>query len=202
MGTAVAQKSHILSPQAERSAHATGKVGMILFLASWAMMFGALFYSYGILRARAPMWPPSGVPEAPLVVPAIITVMIIASSVMLEQGRKALTAGNLHLFQRMLIGAVVLGVLFLTLQSQVWMDLWTAGLRIDTAGRFGSIFYFLTIFHAIHVVVGLCILSWMLRTVPRLDTPIARYARAQYAAWFWHFVSIVWLIIFPLVYVY
>jgi cytochrome c oxidase subunit 3 len=201
MGTAVAENRRVIPLQPERAAHTTGKVGMILFLASWAMMFGALFYSYGILRARAPSWPPMGVPEVPIVVPSIITVLILVSSVMLEQGRKALSGGDVTRFSRMMIGSIVLGALFLALQSQVWLDLWAAGLRIDT-GRYGSLFFFLTIFHALHVVVGLGILCWMFWTTPRLPTSIARFARAQYAAWFWHFVALVWLIVFALVYVY
>jgi len=201
MGTAAAETRRIIPLHPERAAHATGKVGMILFLASWAMMFGALFYSYGILRVRAPVWPPVGAPEVPLVVPTIITIMILCSSVMLQRGRRALYAGDVQRFQRMLIGSIVLGTLFLALQSQVWIDLWTAGLRIDT-GRYGSLFFFLTFFHALHVVVGLGLLGWMLWTAPRLASPVARYARAQYAAWFWHFVAVVWLIVFTLVYVY
>ena len=201
MGTAVAETRRVNPIRLERATHTTGKVGMILFLASWAMMFGALFYSYGILRARAPIWPPMGMPEVPIVVPSIITVMIIASSLMLEQGRKALTAGDITHFSRLMIGSILLGTLFLALQSQVWMDLWAAGLQLDT-GRYGSLFYFLTVFHAVHVVVGLGILVRMFWTAPRLATPIARYARAQYAAWFWHFVALVWLIVFTLVYVY
>jgi cytochrome c oxidase subunit 3 len=174
---------------------------MILFLASWAMMFGALFYSYGILRARAPSWPPAGMPEVPIVVPALITVLIIVSSILLEQARKALYVGDVTRFSRFMIGSIVLGALFIALQSQVWMDLWSAGLQLTT-GRYGSLFYFLTFFHALHVVIGLGILIRMFWTAPRLSSPIARYARAQYGAWFWHFVAVVWLIVFSLVYVY
>jgi len=201
MGTAVAETRGMIPIQSERDAHTTGKVGMILFLSSWAMMFGALFYSYGILRVRAPAWPPLGAPEVPIVVPCIITVLILGSSIMLEKGRKALLAGQVTRFSRFMIGSIVLGALFLALQSQVWMDLWAAGLQLQT-GRYGSLFYFLTFFHAVHVVVGLGILSWMFWTAPRLASPVARYARAQYAAWFWHFVALVWLIVFALVYVY
>jgi len=201
MGTAAAETRSAISLRPERAAHTTGKVGMILFLASWAMMFGALFYSYGILRARAPVWPPMGAPEIPIVVPSVITVLIIVSSVLLEQARRALYEGANARFSRMMIGSIVLGALFLALQSQVWIDLWTAGLQIDS-GRYGSLFYFLTFFHAIHVVVGLGILLRMFWTAPRLASPIARYARAQFGAWFWHFVAVVWLIVFTLVYVY
>ena len=201
MGTAVAETRRVIPLHPGRAAHATGKVGMILFLASWAMMFGALFYSYGILRVRAPIWPPVGAPETPVVEPAIITVLIIVSAILLERGRTALRLGKTTQFHRLMIGTMVLGALFIALQSQVWVDLWAAGLQLNT-GRYGSLFYFLTFFHAIHVVVGLGLLGWSFWTAPRLDSPIASYARAQYAAWFWHFVAVVWLIVFTLVYVY
>ncbi len=184
----------------DREDYANGIVGMILFLASWAMMFGALFYSYGLLRLRAPMWPPPGTPEMPLVIPSAITVLLIVSAVAVEVGRKALRAGNVQAFQRMTIAAIVLGVLFMALQAQVWVELWAAGLQIDT-DRYGSLFYFLTAFHALHVIVGLGILVWMYGTAPTLKSAIARHGRVTYAAWFWHFVGVVWLIIYALAYV-
>lgn len=194
------QTQPVMPLPVERADYATGLVGMVLFLGSWAMMFGALFYSYGVLRLRASMWPPAGTPELPLVIPAAITVMMMGSAYTLESGRKSLRMNDNVGFQRMVIASIVLGVLFLALQSQVWVDLWAAGLQIDT-DRYGSLFYFLTAFHAIHVVVGLVILFWMLMTTTKLPSPIARFARAKFAAMFWHFVGVVWLVIFALVYV-
>jgi cytochrome c oxidase subunit 3 len=201
MQAAPAQIRTVIPLHPERAQHATGMVGMILFLSSWAMLFGALFYAYGILRLRSVMWPPAGTPELPIVIPTVITGLLIASAVAVEAGRRALAAKDETRFQRMVIAAIVLGGLFLALQSQVWVDLWAAGLQLDT-DRFGSLFYFLTAFHALHVVVGLGILTWMLGTTLRLESPIARNTRAQFSAMFWHFVGAVWLVIYPLVYLF
>jgi len=202
MGIATtAPRPPVIPLHLEREARATGTVGMILFLASWAMMFGALFYAYTMLRMGALVWPPPGAPEIPLLVPSGITLMLAASSGMLELSRRALGMGEMIRFQRALIACIVLGALFLGVQSQVWFDLWGAGLTL-ALGPYGALFYFLTIFHALHVVVGLGILGWLLYAAPRASSPILRDARGQYAAMFWHFVGAVWLIIFALVYVF
>jgi cytochrome c oxidase subunit 3 len=198
--TAVAQNQTVNPRYLERAQYATNRVGMILVLSSWAMMFGALFYSYGLLRIRAVAWPPAGTPELPLVIPTAITVLLGLSAWAVEFSRKALAEGRTVLFRRLVMAAIVLGVLFLALQSQVWVDVWAAGLQLDT-DRYGSLFYFLTAFHAIHVIAGLGVLCWMFWTAPRLDTALARHMRAQFSAWFWHFVGAVWVIIYALVYV-
>jgi heme/copper-type cytochrome/quinol oxidase subunit 3 len=198
--TAVAQNQTVNSLQIKRSQYATSMVGMILVLSSWAMMFGALFYSYGLLRIRAVAWPPVGTPDLPLAIPTVITVLLGLSAWAVEAGRKALAEGHTVRFRRLMMAAMVLGALFLALQSQVWVDVWAAGLHLDT-DRYGSLFYFLTAFHAIHVVAGLGVLFWMFWTAPRLDTALARHMRAQFSAWFWHFVGAVWVVIYALVYV-
>lgn len=202
MGIATtAPRPRVIPLHPEREARTTGLVGMIMFLASWAMLFGALFYSYAMLRIGALAWPPPGAPEIPLALPVGITAMLAGSSAMLEVSRSALAKGEMVRFQRALIASIVLGALFLGLQSQVWFGLWDAGLTL-AIGAYASLFYFLTVFHALHVVVGLSILGWLLYTAPRASSPIVRKARGQYAAMFWHFVGAVWLIIFALVYVF
>jgi cytochrome c oxidase subunit 3 len=174
---------------------------MILTLVSFSMMFMGLFYSYGLLRIRAVAWPPPGVPEAPVLVPSIITVLMFGSSIALEAARKKLTANQVDGFRRLAMVAIVLGTLFIGLQATVWVELWDAGLTL-AIGPYASIFYFLTIFHALHVLAGLGILLWMYVSAPRACHPEIRASKAQMASMFWHFVGAVWLVIFSLVYVF
>ncbi len=195
------QKSIPLSFPSERSVRVTNHVGMILALVSFTMMFMGLFYAYGLLRIRAVAWPPPGVPQAPLLVPSLITGMMLASSVALEAARKQVRLANLRRFQRLALAAIVLGVLFLGLQAGVWIELWESGLTL-AIGPYASLFYFLTAFHALHVLAGLALLAWMYVAVPRASHPDTRDSRAQVASMFWHFVGAVWLVIFSLVYVF
>ncbi len=185
----------------ERQDKTTSQVGMILALVSFTMMFAALFYSYGLLRIRSISWPPPGVPQAPIVVPSIITVLIGISSVALERGRKALAVGDLQRFGRYAIASMVLGGLFIGLQAGVWVQMWDAGLTL-VVGPYASLFYFLTLFHALHVLAGLGLLLWMYVAVPRSASPVVRGSRAQLASMFWHFVGAIWVVIFTLVYVF
>jgi len=174
---------------------------MILALVSFTMMFLALFYAYGLLRIRAVAWPPPGVPQAPLLIPSVITGMMLTSSMALEWARRRLHVGDVRTFQRLALAAIVLGALFIGLQAGVWVDLWEAGLTL-ALGPYASLFYFLTAFHALHVFAGLGILVWMYVKAPRASHPEIRDSRAHLSAMFWHFVGAVWLVIFSLVYVF
>ena len=201
MTTTTANLNPTLTLAGARQAQATNHVGMILALVSFSMMFAGLFYSYGLLRIRSVAWPPPGIPAPPLLIPSIITVLMFASSVALEHGRKALGMGRIQAFQRLTMAAVILGSMFIGLQSQVWVQMWEAGLTL-VVGPYASLFYFLTLFHALHVLAGLGILVRLYVVVPRTESLVAGRSAAQMAAMFWHFVGAVWLVIFSLVYVF
>src|ERR1700687_1037837 len=72
----------------------TAHIGMIIFLGSWAMMFAALFFIYAGLRVRSVGWPPPGVPVLPLALPALNTLTIGSSSVVLQLGLGAFRSGR------------------------------------------------------------------------------------------------------------
>ena len=201
MMTASVPNRRVIPLHPGRAQHTTNSVGMILALASFTMMFGGLFYAYGLLRIRSMAWPPPGVPEMPILLPTIITLLLAGSAVAVELARKALRCNDTLRFQRMTMGAIVLGLLFIGLQASVWVDLWDAGLTL-AIGPYGSMFYFLTAFHALHVVAGLGILGWMYLAAPRAKSSVIQNSRAQLSALFWHFVGAVWLVIFFLAYVF
>jgi heme/copper-type cytochrome/quinol oxidase subunit 3 len=91
--------------------------------------------------------------------------------------------------------AAALGVAFMILQLMVWRRLWLAGLRHDT-GTYASAFFGLTVFHGLHVLVGLFALTW-LALRPRARASMALRLWALY----WHMVAIIWAVMFVLVYV-
>ncbi|MGB0640970.1 MAG: cytochrome c oxidase subunit 3 [Myxococcota bacterium] len=201
MSTATIQSRPVISLHPERESRATNYVGMILALASGTMMFGGLFYSYGLIRIRSIAWPPPGVPETPVVIPTLITILLLGSSVVVNRARKSLRAGAETTFRRLMMSAIVLGIVFIALQSQVWVDLWYGGLTLG-AGAYASLFYFLTAFHALHVLIGLGVLGWAYVAAPRSASPVTRDARVHLSAMFWHFVAVVWLVIYALVYLF
>src|SRR5688500_3182470 len=72
----------------------TAYLGMVLFLGSWAMMFGSLFFAYGMVRARSNAWPPPDLPVLPLGLPGINTAVLGASSAILQLGVRWLRTGK------------------------------------------------------------------------------------------------------------
>jgi cytochrome c oxidase subunit 3 len=165
----------------------TAWLGMVLFLGSWAMMFAALFFAYGLVRAHAPAWPPFDQPALPLLVPGVNTVVIALSSAALVVASRRPTR------KRWLGLAASLGGVFLVLQSLVWAHLWALGL-VPSGGPFPSVFYGLTTFHALHVLVGLVALAW-------LASRGTSGRSVRLWSMYWHFVGVVWVVLYATVYV-
>jgi cytochrome c oxidase subunit III len=172
-----------------RQDEVTSYVGMVIFLGSWAMMFAALFFAYAVVRVRAPSWPPPDLPSLPVVLPAVNTLVIAASSAAVALAVRAHALGR-HRRASIALGAgASLGALFLALQAVVWVGVWRAGL-VPTGGPYPSVFYALTAFHALHVLVGLAglgVLAVWTRAPPRAS-------RSGVRLWgmFWHFVGAIW----------
>lgn len=179
----------------------TQSLGMVVFLASWAMMFASLFFAYGFVRARAAVWPPIGVPHLPLGLPALNTVILLASSLTFARGLALLRRGERRALAGWVAATIVLGAAFLGLQVQVWRTLWEAGLRVATGGIYGSAFYALTVFHALHVAVGLVVLLWVLVQSLRGRYTEHNQVRVQLCTMFWHFVDVVWILMFLVMYI-
>jgi cytochrome c oxidase subunit 3 len=175
------------------------KIGMVVFLGSWAMMFATLFFTYGGLRARATHWPPEGVPTLPIVLPLINTLVIALSSAAFQAGVVSTRAGQVRRLGPLLLATFVLGAAFIGLQGVVWNDLFQQGLK-PGSGPYGSVFYGLTWIHAAHVVIGLLAVGWL-----SVRAFLGAYGPAQYLpvklwAMYWHFVGVVWAVILVSVY--
>ena len=150
------------------------RLGMAIFLGTWVMLFAALLLAYAVVRAQAPAWPPAGLPRLPRALPGLATLVLVASSVLLRTGWVG--------------GATVLGGVFVALQAILWRVALVAGL-LPATGAYASVFYALTIFHALHVAVGMVLLA-VLRGATGL----------RLAALFWDFVTIAWVVIYGAVF--
>src|SRR5262249_18317594 len=136
-GTVVA-----LRPRAQEEF--TSSLGMTVFLASWAMMFCALFFAYGFVRMRAGGWPPPGLPRLPLALPALNPLVLLGSSVVFARGLQLLRRGRRRAFAAAVAATFVLGALFLAMQISVWRGLVAQGFTVVSGGVYGSVFYALT----------------------------------------------------------
>jgi cytochrome c oxidase subunit 3 len=178
----------------------TSSLGMLIFLASWGMMFAGLFFAYGFARSKAVVWPPAGAPQLPIGLPAINTAVLVASSAAFVQGISALRRGRRGAFRVAVGVTLVLGVLFLALQLLLWRRVAASGLGVAD-GSYGAVFYVFTAFHALHVLVGVGILLWVfLRSLGGAYTE-HNTINVRMCAMFWHFVDVVWLLMFLTIYV-
>lgn len=178
----------------------TARVGMAIFLGSWAMLFAGLFFAYALVRARAPVWPPLEAPPLPRLLPGLNTLAIAASSAAVVRAVRARELGRTRGASRSLAAAALLGAVFLSLQVLVWIGLWRDGL-VPSSGPYGSVFYAFTVFHALHVLVGLVALVWLAASV-RARTAAAAKASTDVRlwGWYWHFVGGLWALLYAAVY--
>jgi cytochrome c oxidase subunit 3 len=177
----------------------TSFVGMVMALASWSMMFGSLFFAYAILRLKAGTWPPEGVEPLPRLLPFVNTLILLASSAALARGLGPASETRPGALLGALKTTLALGLLFLVLQLAVWIPLWRSGFRIDS-GVYGSIFYGLTVFHALHVLAGLVALLVLVPGARSGRWRSGAQSRVRVSAMFWHFVDAVWVVMFVAVY--
>jgi heme/copper-type cytochrome/quinol oxidase subunit 3 len=185
--------------RAHRERDTTSYVGMVVFVASWAMLFSALFMSYAVLRLRSPSWPPPGVDRLPLGLPLVATAVLAASSGALQRGLGRIRRAEPRQYFRHLVCAIVLGLLFLAVQASVWWSLWQGGLTVRS-GLYGGVFYLLTCFHAIHVLVGIFFLGWLVPAAAKNRDLGGSLGRIGVITLYWHFVGVVWAVMFVAVY--
>ena len=174
-------------------------LGMVLFIASEVMFFGGLFGAYFTIRSAAPEWPPPDTPHLSAPYAAILTTILVTSSVTMQFGVWAIRRNNQRRLILWLAVSLVLGAIFLALQALEYANLIEEGLTLSS-GVFGSTFYTLTGFHGAHVAGGAAfILIVLLRA--RSGQFTARYHdTVEMASYYWHFVDVVWIGLFCTIY--
>jgi cytochrome c oxidase subunit III len=179
----------------------TAWLGMVIFLGSWAMMFGSLFFSYGVLRLRQPGWPPLGTPPLPRFLPALNTLVLALNALALQRSLTAARRGQKPEAVRSLVAGLTLGLAFVALQVVLWKTLFTSGLTLED-GSLAAVVYGLTGFHALHVVGGLLGLGLLLPAMLSGRLNAARNNRLRLWVMYWHFVGVVWLTMYLLIFVF
>ncbi|MGH7830129.1 MAG: cytochrome c oxidase subunit 3 [Candidatus Binatia bacterium] len=183
-----------------------GKLGMWVFLAGDAMSFGCLLVGYGLLRSSSPNWPvPSQVLGVGLT--AFMTFLLICSSVTMVKGLEAVKHNQRSTAKNYLLLTVLGGAGFLGLQAYEWTHLIHEGLKIYEnpwgSPLFGTTFFVITGFHGMHVTGGVIYLIAMLFIVSKPETalgPVWAYNVVEISGLYWHFVDLIWIMVFTFVY--
>jgi cytochrome c oxidase subunit III len=174
-------------------------LGMVLFIASEVMFFGGLFGAYFTIRSAASEWPPPDTPHLTTWYAAVLTAILVSSSVTMQFGVWAIRRNQQRQLILWLAVSLVLGVVFLIGQGYEYSTLIQEGMSLSS-GVFGSTFYTLTGFHGAHVAGGAAfILIVLLRA--RSGQFTARYHdTVEMASYYWHFVDVVWIGLFSTIY--
>ena len=178
-----------------------GALGMTIFIGSEIMLFASFFTAYFIARSNAEQWPPifEGTEsfEVPKLITGVNTAILVFSSFTVWWAEKRLAAGDRKGLIRGLIVTIMLGATFLIIQINEYAHLgFTPQDKI-----FGTVFYCLTGLHGAHVFIGLSALTFSLNArQARRVQPRQPRARSTAASIYWHFVDVVWVFLFVVVY--
>jgi cytochrome c oxidase subunit 3 len=180
-----------------------GKLGMWIFLAGDAVGFGTLLAAYGGMRATSADWPaPYDVLGINLT--AAMTFLLICSSVTMVKALEWLGRGDRSKAKAFLLYTALGGAIFVGLQAYEWTHLIHRGLHIDGnpwgAALFGTSFFIITGFHGMHVTGGVIYLLAIAGVVGRRPAAADSYNAVEIAGLYWHFVDLVWIMVFTFMY--
>ena len=171
--------------------------GLYIFLVSDSMTFIGFFAALLIYRAIMPVWPPEGTPELELLIPIINTAILVTSSFVMHRGQKALKNNDVKGLQLWFAITAAMGAVFLFGQGYEYLH---AEFGLAT-NLFSSCFFVLTGFHGLHVTVGvLLILAVLWRSRQEGHYSSSSHFGVEAAEIYWHFVDVIWLVLFVLVY--
>jgi cytochrome c oxidase subunit III len=201
MGTASLAQTHDHAEATASTARPVGWYGMVFFIASEAVFFANLIASYLYLRIRAgDVWPtPVGAPyhvELNKVLVGINTVILLSSSFPMHYAGRAIVRGSKRGLSIGLGLTILLGATFLSIQFYEY----THSTFGPGSGAFGSSFFTLTGFHGAHVTAGVLFLTVCFIRSLRGDFTAKRHFAVQAAEMYWHFVDVVWIFLFTILY--
>ncbi|WP_449301262.1 aa3-type cytochrome oxidase subunit III [Pseudonocardia hispaniensis] len=175
-------------------------IGTIVWLSSELMFFAGLFAIYFTARAQhVGEWPP---PPTHLDVPyaLVVTIVLVASSFTCQFGVFAAERGDVFGLRRWYLLTLVMGTIFVVGQANEYRVLITDHATTISSSAYGTVFYMATGFHALHVTGGLVAFVYLLiRTKLSKFTP-AQATAAIVVSYYWHFVDVVWIGLFAVIY--
>ena len=175
----------------------TGKLGIWWFLASEIITFGGLMGSYIVLRLANPLWAEEA-HHLSVLIATLNTIVLLTSSLTMVLAFAAVDQQDEPKTRTWLLLTVLGGLVFLGIKAFEWSLEIGAG-RVPGASGFWAFYFTLTGLHGLHVLGGIVVnaLLWLTAVRRRLG-PVAH--RVEYAGLYWHFVDIVWILLFPLLY--
>ena len=177
------------------------KLGIWLFLASEIMLFGGLFSAYILLRVGSPVWPPSGETHLNIPLATLNTFNLILSSWTIVKSWIALKENDIKGFKMFMGITLLCSILFLVIKYFEYSAKFHHGIFPATDNFFG-IYFTLTGLHGLHIIGGLIVNYYLWGPgIKMWNTEPERFTnRIEVAGLYWHFVDLVWIFLFPTLY--
>lgn len=173
------------------------RYGMIFFITSEVMFFAAFFAAYFYLRQHNPAWPPANIHTLSIHLPVINTLLLLSSGATITWAHHALLHNRRSDALLATFLTWQLGLIFLVTQG---IEYHHATYTLSS-GVYGTTFFMLTGFHGFHVLLGSLMLMFLHWRLAKGDFSRFNHFYFEGAAWYWHFVDVVWIGLFLFVYV-
>ena len=177
----------------------SAKLGVWTFLATEVLLFGALFTAYTVFRMKYPELFRTEHAKLDRVLGAVNTVVLITSSFTVVLGVDAIRRGRARLLEACFGATILLAAVFLGVKYVEYAAKFRHGLYPDT-NLFFSLYFMLTGLHGIHVLAGMALLSYVVVLSRRGRLSADYHTPAEMSGLYWHFVDLVWIYLFPLLY--
>jgi len=194
--TVAASSSDPIEPRVRRKLVPSSVLGMIMFVMSEMMFFGALISAFLIVKSGNIMWPPPGQPRLPIGLTAVNTLFLVGSGVLVYLSNKSLSRGDKLGAKKLLGYAILCALIFLGIQGYEWVNMLQHGLTM-TSSTYGSFFFMIIGCHGLHVLGALLFLINIYRKFSLETFRPESYWGGQV---FWYFVVGVWPVLYVLVY--
>lgn len=189
----------------------SSKLGMWIFLVTEVLMFGGLFVAYIIYRSWHPDLFYMAAQELDVALGATNTVVLIASSLTIALGIRAIQLDRIKAGINYLAATMALAATFMVIKYFEYMEKFGKGIypgdsysydgiQHEMAANFFSIYYMMTGLHGIHVVIGMCLIGWMIIKAKKGLVNSSYFTPVENTGLFWHLVDIIWIFLFPLLY--
>lgn len=170
--------------------------GMMALIATEASLFSYLIFSYLYLASQTPVhWPPEGLPK--IGIGSLNTAVLLSSSVFVWLCERLVRRRKVRRAVASMAFAIVLGIIFIGIQLREWHN-HPYGIA---SHLYGSLYFTITGFHVIHVLIGLAILMFLMIWTALGYFDEKRCAALKIGGLYWHFVDVVWLFIFTTLYI-
>jgi heme/copper-type cytochrome/quinol oxidase subunit 3 len=189
---------HVEPPSTTGIAH--DKMGMWVFLCSEIMFFTGLIGAYIVLRFASPVWPHPG-STLNIWLTALNTFILICSSVTMVKALASVRDGDIRKLKLFLSMTLLFGAIFLSIQAYEYRHLLHAGFNPHVS-LFGSVFYMTTGFHGFHVFCGVVCMAFVTGKAFLGKYTPAHHQGVETIGLYWHFVDLVWIILFTIIYLF